>query len=144
MKTIKSVSGVNSLTLSLSTVGLDVILTGRDGDASGCFPYEALAEAVRDLGFELMDALPEVTDYEPSLRRAVIDGLYYYFGDDTPEYLRKHARRMLAAARWLEANPIVDEDDVQAMADLLGDPQNATHLDTARRLLATGKVKVER
>lgn len=92
------------------------------------------------LGFEVMDALPEVTDYEPSLRRAVIDGLYYYFGNDTPEYLRKHARRMLAAARWLEANSLVDEDegDVEALVDLIGDR------DTARRLLASGKVTVNR
>lgn len=95
-------------------------------------------KVLNTLGFEVMDALPEVTDYEPSPRRAVIDGLYYYFGDDTPEYLRKHARRMLAAARWLEVNSLVDEDDVEALVDLIGDR------DTARRLLASGKVTVNR
>ena len=100
---------------------------------------DEFVEALNALGFEVVDDLPEVTDHDPGLDRVKIDGDWYYFnGVETPEDTRRYALRMLAAARWLEANPPVDEADVKALADLLGDRE------TARRLLASGKVTVNR
>lgn len=79
---------------------------------------------------------------------------------DTPQAIRAVALRNLALAEYLEAHPLVDEAQVEALAELLwehaGNPSGpgdrwheipvtdrARFLNRSRRVLATGRVHID-
>lgn len=120
----------------------------------------ALLAALRsELGVLIIDQadLPEVIVREDGMLIAEAVGAEIkLLPNAIPADLRAHACGLLAVANHLEAHPLVDEKQVEALAALLRDAVGVTpestaagHLvpagsdDIARRLVATGKVTVQ-
>jgi len=111
---------------------------------------EEFAQAVRDLGFDVIDKaeLPEVKFFADGAAYAETDrgfGDYTLEPKDTPERLIDHARALLALAAYLEANPPVDPK-VEALADLIWgvyvhDKDEARSI--AKEMFATGRIDIK-
>ena len=100
------------------------------------------AEFIRAIESELdvividRDGLPEVVESGRLLTAG--HPHHYAAADADPEQVKDRALAVLALARHLEANPPVDEAQVDALHRLIGSEADVTNADLARRLVEAG------
>ena len=151
---IRSAAGHGSLTMDADRASVDLSYTRSDGALSSIFDradFLAAVEAECDVTVIENAGLPEVV-----VDREWIEVAGQTFATDA--YARENARlnlqRYAAAVRWMDANPPVDEAQVEALAKDLFDarwpgadwntranPQQDDYRTMARTLLAAGWTK---
>lgn len=144
--TIPSVVTAKSLKVRaypLRCVDFTIAAPERDDVFISVETSDLLAAVRTELGVLIIDKadLPEVEDGAPG---RIIAGVIELSRTSDPAALRAEALRYLAAAEYLEAHPPVDEQQVEALADLLvAHSAKTSCIDMARALVATGKVTVQ-
>ena|SRR5690625_2452018 len=149
MTTIKSISSSRSIGIRRSTVNPDRVILTIDGDDGPNFidyvPRSEFLEAAAELDAIVIprEEFPEIELKDDWI---VSNGDYHGTLDSVngPDEIRREAIGMFAIAEFLEANPLVDEEQVAAIAVALADARlatdgrNETFMEEARRLYLAG------